>query len=78
MFDKNQLIGQEIIWYVDKSARNGTTGFKLIDAFEKECKNRGAHSVAMVHMGNLYADTLDKFYKRRNYVLLERQYIKEI
>lgn len=78
IFDKTQLIGQETIWYVDKRFRNKIIGLKLMKAFEEECKKRGAYLIAMVHMGNLYADILDKFYKHRNYKLLEIQYIKGV
>jgi len=78
IFDKRQLIGQETIWYVAKDERNGSVGLKLISAFEKECKEKGANLIVMVHMGNLYADVLDKLYKRRNYKLLEQDYIKGV
>lgn len=78
IFDKNQLIGQETIWYVDKKYRNGIIGLKLIEAFEKECKKGKAQLIAMVCMGNLYADILDKIYKRKGYKLMERQYIKGV
>ena len=78
IFDENQLIGQETIWFVDKNYRSGTIGLKLIFAFEEECKSRGANLVAMVHMGNCYADVLDKFYNIRGYRIMEKQYIKEI
>jgi len=78
IFDKSQLIGQETVWYVDPKYRRGTTGIKLICAFEDECKVRGADLIVMVHMGNLYADVLDRYYKKRNYKLLERDYIKGV
>ena len=77
IFDKGQLVGQETIWYVDKRFRGGVIGLKLIKAFEEECKIRGAKLIAMVNMGNLYTDVLDKIYKRRGYKLMERQYIRE-
>lgn len=78
IFDESQLLGQEVIWYITNSERKGTIGIKLIKAFEDECKKQGADLIAMVHMGNLYAETLDKFYKMRGYKLLERQYIKSL
>lgn len=78
MFDEGQLVGQETMWFVDREFRNGKVGIKLIEEFEKECKNRGANLIVMVHMGNLNAEILDKVYKHRNYKLLERQYIKGV
>ncbi len=78
IFDKNQMIGQETIWYINKEERKGSAGIRLIKEFENRCKELGAHLVAMVHMGNLYTDVLDKLYKMRGYKLMETQYIKEI
>ena len=78
IFDKSQLVGQETIWFVNGEKRKGRVGIELINAFEKECKLRGAHLIAMVHMGNLNGDILDRYYKKRNYNLLERQYIKGV
>lgn len=78
IFDKSQRIGQETMWYVDKDCRKGMIGVRLIKAFEKECQAKGADLVIMVHMGNLNADILDRYYKKRKYKLLEKQYIKTL
>lgn len=78
IFDKKQLIGQESVWYITKEERKGSVGIRLIKEFENRCKELGAHLVAMVHMGNLYADVLDKLYKMRGYKLMENQYIRRI
>lgn len=78
IFDKKQLIGQESVWYVTKEERKGSVGVRLIKEFENKCKELGASLIVMVHVGNLYADVLDKFYKIRGYKLMENQYIKEI
>lgn len=76
IFNKTQLIGQETVWFVNKDYRKGTIGLKLIKAFEYECLERGANLIIMGLMGNLNTDILDKYYKRHNYKLLEREYIK--
>lgn len=76
IFNKNQLIGQETVWYVQKNYRNGSVGLKLIKSFEDECKSRGTDLIIMGLMGNLNTEILDKYYKKRNYKLLEREYIK--
>jgi len=78
IFDKSQVIAQEMAWYVKKEKRNGRIGIELMYAFEKECKEKNVNLIAMAHMGNLNADVLDKYYRKHNYKLLERQYIKEI
>jgi len=76
IFDRNQIIGQETIWFVDKEHRKGNIGLKLIKAFEEECLSQGANLIIMGLMGNLNTDILDKYYSRHGYKLLEREYIK--
>ena len=78
MFDNNQKIGQEIIWYIDKEYRRGSIGIRLLKEFEKQCKLNGANLLVMVYMGNLNSELLDRFYKLNNYKLLENQFIKGV
>jgi N-acetylglutamate synthase-like GNAT family acetyltransferase len=78
MFDKDELIGQESIWYITKSERKGTVGIRLLKAFEEECKKKGCSFVIMVYMGNSYPEQLKRFYSMNNYKLLEMQHIKEV
>ena len=78
IFDAKQKVGQEAIWYVDKSERKGTVGIRLLKAFEEECKKRGVNFVIMICMCNLYTELLDRYYKSKHYQLLENHYIKEV
>ncbi len=78
IFDKNQIVGQESVWYITKKERQGSVGIRLIREFENKCKELGAHLIVMVHMSNLYADVLDKLYKVRGYKLAENHYLKVI
>ena len=75
IFDKSQKLAQEAIWYVSKDSR-GVMGFKLLKAFMDEWKLRGADFVVMGSVGNLYANELDRFYKKRNFKQMETYYIK--
>lgn len=75
IFDKSQSIAQEMIWFVDKKERGGTIGFKLLKAFEDECKNRGANVIIMASMNGGNADILDRYYTKRGYQMLENHYI---
>ena len=78
MFDANQLLGQETIWFITKDERKGATGFKLLKMFEQECKIRGCKFVAMVFMQNLMPDVLERFYRSQNYKKMEVQFVKEL
>ena len=77
IFDKNQKIAQEAIWYMPKEERKGSSGIRLLHQFEQECLNRGAKFISMIHMSNLMSDELRKFYEKSNYRLLENHYLKE-
>lgn len=78
IFSENQKFGQEAIWFVTKESRTGRAGYRLITEFEKECFNRGASLVIMIHMSNLYPEELSKLYRMNNYKLLECHYIKGV
>lgn len=78
MFDSNQIVGQETVWYISKDYRGGSIGFRLMKEFEKRCKSMGATLVYMGHMNNLNADILKRFYEKGNYKSMETHYIKRI
>ena len=78
IFDKNQFVAQEFVWYIDKQYRHGFAGIKLLKLFEKECKNRGANLINMIHMNNLYTESLHDFYTKNGYYKMEIHYMKGV
>ena len=80
VFCKDQLIAQEIIWYVSKDSRKGlsTVGARMLREFEKTAKDKGANLIVMSHIGNLNSDSMGKLYDKRNYRVFETQYLKEV
>ena len=78
IFDKKQRLGQEAIWYITRDERKGNIAFKLIEEFEKECKERGANLISMICMNNLNSDILDRLYRIKKYKLMEQHYIKGV
>jgi GNAT superfamily N-acetyltransferase len=68
------IIGQELFWWVDPSARGH--GLDLLDTFETEARARGAWIVAMSLMEQMRGDVLSRLYERRGYRLLERSFMK--
>jgi len=78
IFDKDQKIAQEVIWYITKEERKGTMGIRLLKAFEEECVKRGAKFISMIYMGNLLSDELKRFYEKLSYKLMENHFIKEV
>jgi len=77
IFDKNELLAQEIIWYVDKESRKSRAGLALIKEYVGICKELGASKIIMVYMNNLNGEVMDNLYRRKNYKPMEMQYIKE-
>ena len=77
-FSSKEIIGQEFMWYLEKDERKGSIGFKLLKAFEEECKSRGAKKVIMIHMLNLNSEMMSKFYEKQGYIPMEKHFIKEL
>lgn len=72
-FFSNDIIAQEIVWYVRKECRSGP---RLFFELEKLVKRKGIKKLAMGYKPH-FIDMRD-FYLHRNYRLLEAYYIKEI
>jgi GNAT superfamily N-acetyltransferase len=67
----------EYFWYVAKEER-GTLGLRLLDAFEKEAKSRGAVRIVMMHLENERAGKMQQLYERRGYKLREQIFVREV
>lgn len=70
-FNAAHRIGQEMFWYSE-----GREGLALISALESAFRDRGAKSVVMATLDSLGADSLQRFYVRRGYGPLDRNFIK--
>jgi hypothetical protein len=60
-----------MFWYSE-----GREGLALISALESAFRDRGAKSVVMATLDSLGADSLQRFYVRRGYGPLDRNFIK--
>jgi len=78
IFNKNQIMAQEAMWYMKKEFRNGTYGLRLLKAFEDKCKERGADLISMISIMNLNVEKVSDFYTRCGYSPMEFHFIKEI
>lgn len=67
----------EYFWYVHKQER-GSVGIRLLDAFEKESKNRGAVRVLMMHHVTNGSERFDHIYERRGYHLREQIFVRSL
>jgi len=67
---------QEIIWYVSKAYRK--YGVLLFRKLEEFCRAKGIKHIIMIHLANLKAAKLDRFYTRLGFKELETHYIKTL
>lgn len=72
-----ELTAVEFFFYVVKAYR-GTLGLRLMDAFEKEAKRRGARRLFLMHLLTEGACNLSTIYSRKGYKLVEHIYAKEL
>lgn len=69
-------VAVETFWFVLPEYRGG--GKELMFAFEKMAKELGCKRTAMIHMVDSMPDTLETFYQKNGYKLIEKHYTKEI
>lgn len=78
-FNKSELVGQELFWYMHPEHRKGTTGIKLLQALEKKAKEKGCRSFIMASeytMNN--HDYMETMYHRMGYSNHESYYIRKL
>ena len=69
-------IAVETFWFVLPAYRGG--GKELMFAFEEKAKLLGCRKVAMVHLADLFPDSLEQFYVKNGYKLTEKHYVKGV
>ena len=69
-------IAIETFWFVDPTYRG--IGKELFKTFEEEAEKMGCKKLAMIHMADSYPESLERFYLKNGYELLEKHYIKRI
>jgi len=74
----SEKIAVEMMWWVDKDYRTGNTGWELMKAFEYWAGVVGCKYVQMASVQTDIGERLDKVYKRKGYILAERNYLKAI
>lgn len=66
----------ETFWFVLPEYRGG--GKQLMIAFQEKAKELGCKRTAMIHLSDLFPDTLEQFYIKHGYRLAEKHYIREV
>jgi hypothetical protein len=71
-----RVIAIETFWYV--TPEHSGIGLRLWKAFEDWGKGNGCSHIAMIHLADSYPESLEKWYIRRGYKLMEKHYIKAV
>ena len=66
----------ETFWFVHPDYKG--IGKELFNTFEIDAKCMGCTKLAMIHLSDSYPESLQRFYIRNGYKLLEKHYVKEI
>lgn len=74
MFSED-LIANELVWFMKKDHRNGLSSVKLHKAFEYWAKE--VKKVSGVVMAHLNDDKVSKYYRKQGYAKREEAYYKE-
>jgi len=69
-------IAIELFWFAHPDYKG--IGKQLFSAFESEAVKSGCKRLAMIHLADSYPDSLEQFYLKNGYKLLEKHYIKEV
>ncbi len=73
----DNLVAQEIMWYVTPEHRNSLSSVRLLLAFEDWSKKRGANGIIMASFAATGDEKLGKFYERRGYQMIETHFLKQ-
>lgn len=71
----NQLVLQELIWWMEPEHRTGTDGVRLFFALEKEAKSRKLGILRSVMKKS--NTNVRKFYKKQGYTAFQMEFYKE-
>lgn len=71
-----ELVGQEMFWFVDKEHRQGRSGFLLLRRMECTLGAMGIGSLIMTSLANY--NNFDTFFDKIGYTKHEHSYLKRI
>lgn len=75
-WNKNELVAQELFWWIDEAHRGTSAGIKLLAELEKEAKSQGAEKLMMLCLDDLDGNKVANMYSKLGYVPQERTFTK--
>lgn len=77
-WNANELVAQELFWWVDESHRGTSAGIRLLNALEAAAKERGAKKIMMLCLEAINPDKVERLYRKMGYEPQERTFCKVI
>lgn len=75
-FNAKSRAAQELFWWVDPSARGGTSGVRLLQGLEAWARDSGCITLSMICL--TIDSPAERVYQRTGYRASERTYIKRL
>ena len=75
-FNRDVIMGQELLWWIEPDHRKQGTGLELLTALEEAVVEKGAGSFIVASLDNLEPDRLARLYARRGYVPHEHMFLR--
>lgn len=75
-FNKNILIAQELMWWVDREKRGTGAGMEILEALEAWARNVGAKQLSMLAIHDTSPDYVDSVYIKNGYKPFEKSFVK--
>jgi GNAT superfamily N-acetyltransferase len=73
-----RMLAVETFWYVLPESHGFGIGKQLFSAFRAWAKDEKCDFTAMIHLVDSYPDSLEDFYIRSGYKLVEKHYLKAV
>ena len=77
-FKRDQLMAQEMFWWVDPRSRNAGVGAQLLEILKDTAKARGARKLMMVALDSLDGERVAGMYMSAGFKPLERNFVRDL
>lgn len=75
-FNRDEMVAQELFWWVDPEKRGGSLGRRLFSRFESWAESVGAKHIYMVALAS--QKPVERLYQRHGYRALESSYVRQL
>jgi hypothetical protein len=76
MWFSDNLMGQELLWWVNPEARHSKVGFQLMNKLIKWFEDKGVAAYSMYSLEHSNPEQMDRIYKRKGFTQTEHTYTR--